>query len=87
MLVQEVERVGRSSLDVREATAAIRKAVLDEFDITLRDVVFVLPGTLPKTSSGKVRRAEARRRYLDGALEAFSPRAPVIEQRVRLPSQ
>jgi hypothetical protein len=26
------------------------------------------PGTLPRTSSGKPRRAEAKRRYLDGTL-------------------
>jgi len=34
-----------------------------------RDVVLVRPGTLPKTSSGKLQRATCRQRYLAGELQ------------------
>ena len=37
--------------------------------IPAKDVVLVAPGTLPKTSSGKLQRAQCRSRYLDGHLE------------------
>jgi fatty-acyl-CoA synthase len=37
--------------------------------IPAKDVVLVAPGTLPKTSSGKLQRGQCRSRYLDGHLE------------------
>jgi fatty-acyl-CoA synthase len=43
---------------------AVRAAV----GVPVRDVVLVPPGTLPKTSSGKLQRSLCRRRYLDGVL-------------------
>jgi acyl-CoA synthetase (AMP-forming)/AMP-acid ligase II len=45
-----------------------RSAVLRATGIDPAAVVFVAPGRLPRTSSGKVRRGEARRRWLDGTL-------------------
>ncbi|WP_405164341.1 AMP-binding protein [Nocardia sp. NBC_01499] len=45
---------------LREAVAAL--------DIPIRDVVLVEPGTVPRTTSGKPRRQETRRRYLEGSL-------------------
>lgn len=69
VLVQEVERTARRSLDTRAAAAAIRQAIMQEFDITVHTVVFIEPGSLPRTSSGKVRRAETRRRFVCGTLE------------------
>ena len=33
-----------------------------------KDIVLVTPGTLPKTSSGKLQRSLCRRRYRDGQL-------------------
>ncbi|HEX6871711.1 MAG TPA: AMP-binding protein [Micromonosporaceae bacterium] len=49
---------------------AITAAVLGEVGLTPSDVVVVAPGRLPKTSSGKLRRAEARRQYLAGELRS-----------------
>jgi fatty-acyl-CoA synthase len=37
--------------------------------VPAKDVVLVAPGTLPKTSSGKLQRGVCRSRYLDGHLE------------------
>ncbi|KUZ89236.1 hypothetical protein WI40_28880 [Burkholderia ubonensis] len=63
VLVQEVERGVRRTLDHDLAARAIRRAVLDEFDMTLNEIRFVEPGSIPKTSSGKIRRGETRDRY------------------------
>lgn len=62
VLVQEVERTARRTIDPVTAAMAIRRAVFDEYELTLHSVVLVEPGSIPKTSSGKIRRAETRRR-------------------------
>ncbi|HEY3997796.1 MAG TPA: AMP-binding protein, partial [Candidatus Xenobia bacterium] len=56
----------RASPDLPTRCAqAIRAAVGIEPD----EVIAVAPGTLPRTSSGKIRRGEALRRWLEGHLE------------------
>ena len=49
--------------------AAVDEAVRESVDVSPYDVVFVRPGSLPKTSSGKLQRAECRRRYQTDELE------------------
>ncbi|KAA9159632.1 fatty acyl-AMP ligase [Amycolatopsis acidicola] len=66
VLVQEIRREHRLDADELEVTGAIRAAVLAEHGISLGDVVLVRAGQLGKTSSGKIMRAAARKRYLDG---------------------
>ncbi len=78
VLVQEVERVARREIDQAEAAAAIRRAVFAEFELTVNEVVLVVPATIPKTSSGKIRRAETRRRFLAGELAALSSPAALV---------
>lgn len=46
----------------------VHEAVAAALGIPVHDVVVVPPGTVPKTTSGKPRRQETRRRYLEGAL-------------------
>jgi acyl-CoA synthetase (AMP-forming)/AMP-acid ligase II len=46
----------------------VRHAVTTEFALTPADLVRVPPRTIPKTTSGKPRRGETRRRYLAGEL-------------------
>ena len=46
----------------------IRRAILTRTGIQAHTVRLLAPGTLPRTSSGKLRRAEALRRYLAGEL-------------------
>jgi len=48
-----------------EVSRRVRQAV----GVPLRDVVLVSPGTLPKTSSGKLQRALCRSRYLSAELQ------------------
>jgi fatty-acyl-CoA synthase len=54
---------------VRDAVADRVRAVVG---LTPEDVVLVRPGTLPKTSSGKLQRTLCRDRYLGEALEPIS---------------
>ncbi|MCF7548575.1 fatty acyl-AMP ligase [Pseudonocardia sp. WMMC193] len=58
VVVQEVRRDHRRTGDPREVTGAVRAALAREHGLSA-DLVVTLPGRVPKTSSGKVRRAAA----------------------------
>lgn len=55
--------------DLASLRADVQDRVKAVAGIPAKDVVLVAPGTLPKTSSGKLQRAQCRTRYLDGHLE------------------
>ncbi|MFE5140720.1 fatty acyl-AMP ligase [Streptomyces fagopyri] len=46
----------------------IRGAIGEAHGLPVRDVVLIHPGTIPKTSSGKIQRRATRTAYLDGTL-------------------
>ncbi|HZB41355.1 MAG TPA: hypothetical protein VE487_10340, partial [Ilumatobacter sp.] len=48
---------------------AIHHRTIEVSGLPPRDVMLVLPSTLPKTSSGKLQRAKCRELYLDEELE------------------
>jgi 1-acyl-sn-glycerol-3-phosphate acyltransferase len=63
-----------TSREARERLrAAVEERVLEAVGIPADDIVFLAPGALPKTSSGKLRRAECRRLYEEGKLAAGRP--------------
>jgi acyl-CoA synthetase (AMP-forming)/AMP-acid ligase II len=68
-LVLEVGRHSRKKFDLLSAAEAVRQAVMQEFEISLHAVRFVAPGSVPVTSSGKVRRKETQRRHVANTLE------------------
>jgi acyl-CoA synthetase (AMP-forming)/AMP-acid ligase II len=70
VVVQEVERSHRHQLDVAEIAAGIREAVADEHGLSVSDVVLVRPGSIPKTTSGKIQRRLTRTLWLNGELPA-----------------
>jgi fatty-acyl-CoA synthase len=45
--------------------ATIKQRVNEQLQLVASEVVIAPPGSLPKTSSGKVQRAKARQQYLD----------------------
>ncbi len=51
---------------------AIHTATLDVSGLPPRDVILVQPGTLPKTSSGKLQRAKCREEYLQEILSVLA---------------
>ena len=56
---------------------ACRAAVLGATGLAVDRVIPLAPGTLPRTSSGKLRRGEALRLYLAGDLTAPDPVTPL----------
>ncbi|MEU6091910.1 fatty acyl-AMP ligase [Streptomyces sp. NPDC047085] len=74
VLVAEIapDRAG----EAEKITDRIRSAVGEAHGLSLRDVVLVQPGTIPKTSSGKIQRRATRTAYLDGTLSEVTA-APV----------
>ena len=72
-------RPGRSSEEIVVAAetrtddpAALRAQIVarvsEEFQLAVAEVALVDPGTLPKTSSGKLQRRKTREQYLDGTI-------------------
>jgi acyl-CoA synthetase (AMP-forming)/AMP-acid ligase II len=55
--------------EVAEIRAAVAERVVGVVGIPPEEVVLVRPGTLPKTSSGKLQRWLCRKRYLGAELE------------------
>lgn len=66
VVVAETKADGEGLHEVRSGVeASVRRAV----GLSADDIVLVAPGSLPKTSSGKVQRALCRARYLDEELQ------------------
>ncbi|MBV9992185.1 MAG: fatty acyl-AMP ligase [Alphaproteobacteria bacterium] len=72
VVVQEIERSQLARIDAREIASAIRETVFDAFEIGVNEVVLVKPDSVPKTSSGKIRRVLCRQLHLSGELAAFT---------------
>ena len=69
-LVVLLERARGASAEADEELAtAARRRVLEQTGLVPARVEVLAPGTLPRTSSGKIRRTEARCRYRDGRLD------------------
>ncbi len=69
-----VERRPRSNPEesgIESVAAAVRRAVAEEHELQVHAVVLVPPGTVLKTSSGKVRRRSCRDLFLAGRLESL----------------
>ena len=72
VLVCEVERSVARSGNGDEVIRAVVEAVASEHDIAVHAVVLVARGSIPRTSSGKVRRRECRTQFLTGELAAVA---------------
>jgi len=68
VVLQEVAKGFREE-SVNRVTKAIRKSISNEVGIDVETIVLLGPGTIPKTTSGKIQRSLCRRHYLRGDLE------------------
>ncbi|MGL5832395.1 MAG: fatty acyl-AMP ligase, partial [Waterburya sp.] len=68
IIVQEVERSYLRKLDVKEIVADLCEAVTAEHGLQIYATVLVKPGSIPKTSSGKIKRHACRTQFLNGSL-------------------
>lgn len=72
VVVQEV-RVGRRyDLDLSALARKIRACVARDFEVRVTHVHLVRPGTIRRTSSGKIQRAAMRQLFLAGRLPALT---------------
>lgn len=76
VIVQEVERSHRLRIDADEVAAGIREAVAEEHGLFVQDVVLVRPGSIPMTTSGKIRRRQTRTLWLNGELATLTDAPP-----------
>jgi acyl-CoA synthetase (AMP-forming)/AMP-acid ligase II len=72
VIVQEVERRYRECLQLDEVIEVIRWEVFEQHFIDVYAIALLQPGSLPKTSSGKVQRHNCKMKFLDGSLEVLS---------------
>ena len=69
IIVQEVERSYLRKLDINEIVSKFREAVTAEHGLQVYATVLVKPGSIPKTSSGKIQRHACRAKFLAGELK------------------
>ncbi len=74
-IVAEVARTSMRKIDAPTLKRAIRRHVLEGHEIVVNDVVLIRPGSLPKSSSGKVQRGQCRTLYLAGELDVLGKNA------------
>lgn len=72
VLVVEVKLRPQEAFDAEAVTAHMREALATHHGVRAHALALVPPGSVPLTSSGKVRRAECRRRWLAGQLAALA---------------
>ncbi|HLO48315.1 MAG TPA: AMP-binding protein [Kamptonema sp.] len=72
IVVAEVKRTAIKHLDSEVVTANIRKSVVTVCEVPLHTIVLLKPGTIPKTSSGKIRRLACQNDFLAGNLTTVS---------------
>jgi acyl-CoA synthetase (AMP-forming)/AMP-acid ligase II len=79
IVVAEVQRTFLARLDAgtyRTLLADVRAQISDFFGLRLADLVLIRPGSIPKTSSGKLRRRQCRELYLNDQLDRAEIREP-----------
>ena len=64
VVVQELERKS-SGMEAESLIGTVRQAISEAHELQAYDVVLVKAGTLPKTSSGKIRRQACKLAYLE----------------------
>lgn len=72
-LVVAAETRERDAAARETLRVAIEQRLLEAIGIPADEIVFLVPGAMPKTSSGKLRRAECRQRYEQGKLRSGRP--------------
>jgi acyl-CoA synthetase (AMP-forming)/AMP-acid ligase II/acyl carrier protein len=70
VVLHEVDRHHDS--DLTNVIGAIRQAVTEEFELQVYAVALLKPGSLPKTSSGKIQRHDCKARFLQDPFEPLA---------------
>jgi acyl transferase domain-containing protein/acyl-CoA synthetase (AMP-forming)/AMP-acid ligase II/acyl carrier protein len=70
-IVQEIQKNFAEEFKAEEAVKAIRKAVSEEHDLQVYSITLIKPGTVPKTSSGKIQRKACKAGVEENNLEVI----------------
>ena len=74
-IVIAAAEIDRANVRKKEEHAKIKRAMADAiystYKLHLSEVILLLPHSIPRTSSGKIRRAQCRQDYLDNRLKAL----------------
>lgn len=76
VVVQEVGRVWLRRLEPEPIIRTIRQRVTQVHGLRVETVVLVKPGSIPKTSSGKIQRDRCRSQFLAGHLDPIKTAQP-----------
>ena len=71
MIVQEVERTFRKKINPQEVIAIIRKEIAINHGLQVYALLLLMPGEVPKTSSGKVQHHICRDMFLEGTFNTL----------------
>ncbi|MDJ1133922.1 fatty acyl-AMP ligase [Streptomyces iconiensis] len=80
VVVQEVRTSRDFDAELASLAAAVQKCVAKEFEVASENVLLVRPGTVRRTTSGKLQRGAMRRMFLDGQIQ---PLHEVVAPEVR----
>ncbi|MCX7594686.1 MAG: AMP-binding protein, partial [Fischerella sp.] len=72
VIAQEIKRSFLRNLATEEVIATIRQAVVEEHELQVYALLLLKPGSIPKTSSGKIQRHACRTSFLAGNLESIA---------------
>lgn len=69
VLLLEIRKKELAGVSFDDIAQSVRSAIAINHEVGIEEVVFVKRGALPRTSSGKLRRSECRRQYLEGEFD------------------
>ncbi|MBJ9978518.1 AMP-binding protein, partial [Pseudomonas sp. S75] len=72
IIFQEVKRTQVRGADCEQILAQIKKSVATEHGLALQAIYLLKPGQLPRTSSGKVRRAESLKKLRANEIQSIA---------------
>jgi acyl-CoA synthetase (AMP-forming)/AMP-acid ligase II len=72
VIIQEIKRNYRKSFVLEDVVEAIRWEVFQQHFIDVYTIVLLTPGSLPKTSSGKVQRSACKTKFLNQSLSVIA---------------
>ena len=81
IVVQELSRRVMRATDRRELRECIREQLVNAHGVSPAAIVFVVQGTIPRTTSGKVQRWRCRELFEQGSLACLDAPQPALEDR------
>ncbi len=71
VIVQEIKRTYLRKIDFELAKKILKESISQEFELQVYDIVFLKPGQILKTSSGKIQRRTNKKAYEDNLFKSL----------------